>query len=104
MYAGELVETTSAGRLAANPLHPYTQGLLHSFPPLTGPLTRLTGIPGAPPDLRDPPPGCRFSPRCPHCMPDNPTLYLRQSTERPRLKEIEPGHFVACHLVAGDVA
>jgi peptide/nickel transport system ATP-binding protein len=102
MYAGELVETASAERLAANPLHPYTQGLLRSFPPLTGPLTRLTGIPGAPPDLRDPPPGCRFNPRCPHCVPERLGLYVRQTTERPRLQEMEPGHHVACHLVAGD--
>jgi peptide/nickel transport system ATP-binding protein len=102
MYAGELVETATAERLAANALHPYTQGLLRSFPPLTGPLTRLTGIPGAPPDLRDPPPGCRFHPRCPHCVPERLGLYVRQTTERPRLQEIEPGHHVACHLVAGD--
>jgi len=102
MYAGELIETATAERLAANPLHPYTQGLLKSFPPLTGPLTRLTGIPGAPPDLRDPPPGCRFNPRCPHCVPERLGLYVRQTTERPRLQEIEPAHHVACHLVAGD--
>ncbi|MFL6036122.1 MAG: ABC transporter ATP-binding protein [Gaiellaceae bacterium] len=102
MYAGELVETATAERLAANPLHPYTQGLLRSFPPLTGPLARLTGIPGAPPDLRDPPPGCRFNPRCPHCVPERLGLYVRQTTERPRLQEIEPAHHVACHLVAGD--
>src|SRR5207245_9116776 len=44
MYAGELVESATAERLAANPLHPYTQGLLESFPPLPGQLTRLTGI------------------------------------------------------------
>jgi peptide/nickel transport system ATP-binding protein len=99
MYAGELVETATAERLAANPLHPYTQGLLRSFPPLTGPLMRLTGIPGAPPDLRDPPPGCRFNPRCPHCLPERLGLYVRQTTERPELREVEPGHEVACHLV-----
>jgi peptide/nickel transport system ATP-binding protein len=99
MYAAEIVETASAARLAANPQHPYTQGLLSSFPPLTGPLTHLTGIPGAPPDLRDPPPGCRFHPRCPHCTPSRPDLYLRQTTERPRLREVESGHEVACHLV-----
>ena len=46
MYAGELVETAAAAELAASPRHPYTQGLLRSFPPLHGPLTRLTGIPG----------------------------------------------------------
>jgi peptide/nickel transport system ATP-binding protein len=102
MYAGEIVETATAERLAKNPLHPYTQGLLRSFPPLTGPLTRLTGIPGAPPDLREPPPGCRFNPRCPHCVPERLGLYVRQTTERPKLRVIEQGHEVACHLVAGD--
>jgi peptide/nickel transport system ATP-binding protein len=99
MYAGEIVETTSAERLATKPLHPYTQGLLASFPPLTGPLTQLTGIPGAPPDLRDPPTGCRFHPRCPHCVPERLGLYTRQTTERPVLRQIAPGHEVACHLV-----
>jgi peptide/nickel transport system ATP-binding protein len=99
MYAGEIVETASAERLAAEPLHPYTQGLLKSFPPLTGPLTRLTGIAGSPPDLRDPPSGCRFHPRCPHCVPDQVALYQRQTTERPRLRVVENGHQVACHLV-----
>jgi peptide/nickel transport system ATP-binding protein len=99
MYAGEIVETASSATLGAAPLHPYTQGLLQSFPPLTGPRVRLSGIPGAPPDLRDPPAGCRFNPRCPYCVPENAALYLRQTTERPKLREIEPGHFVACHLV-----
>jgi len=99
MYAGEIVETTTAERLAARPQHPYTQGLLASFPPLTGPIVRLAGIPGSPPDLRDPPPGCRFHPRCPHCTPGRPELLVRQTTERPRLREVAPGHEVACHLV-----
>ena len=101
MYAGEIVESAPAARLAADPQHPYTQGLLTSFPPLSGPLVRLTGIPGAPPDLRQPPRGCRFHPRCPHCTPEQPDLYVRQTTEPPLLREIEPGHEVACHLVAG---
>jgi peptide/nickel transport system ATP-binding protein len=101
MYAGELVETAPAARLATSPQHPYTQGLLQSFPPLSGPLTRLTGIVGSPPDLRDPPAGCRFHPRCPHCVPNDAALYLRQTTERPRLLDVAPGHRVACHLVAG---
>jgi peptide/nickel transport system ATP-binding protein len=99
MYAGEIVESAPASRLAENALHPYTQGLMRSFPPLTGPRVRLTGIPGAPPELREPPSGCRFHPRCPHCVPEDAALYLRQTTERPRLREIEPGHSVACHLV-----
>jgi len=102
MYAGELVETAAAAELAASPLHPYTQGLLRSFPPLHGPLTRLTGIPGTPPDLANPPAGCRFHPRCPDCVRDELQLYVRQTTERPVLREIEPGHRVACHLVTGD--
>jgi peptide/nickel transport system ATP-binding protein len=99
MYAGEVVEGAPAQKLATDPQHPYTQGLLQSFPPLTGPLERLTGIPGSPPDLRNPPSGCRFHPRCPHCTRDNAGLYLRQTTERPVLREIAPGHSVACHLV-----
>jgi len=99
MYAGEVVESAPAQKLGTDAQHPYTQGLLQSFPPLTGPLERLTGIPGSPPDLRNPPSGCRFHPRCPHCTRDNASLYLRQTTERPVLREIAPGHLVACHLV-----
>jgi peptide/nickel transport system ATP-binding protein len=99
MYAGEIVETAPAARLLTDAQHPYTQGLLRSFPPLTGPLTRLTGIPGSPPDLRDLPQGCRFHPRCPHCLPERPALYARQTAERPLLREIAPEHRVACHLV-----
>jgi len=101
MYAGEIVESAPAAQLAAEPQHPYTQGLLTSFPPLSGPLMRLTGIPGSPPDLRQPPRGCRFHPRCPHCVPEQAGLYARQTTERPVLREVQGGHQVACHLVAG---
>jgi peptide/nickel transport system ATP-binding protein len=100
MYAGEVVESARAEQLGADPQHPYTQGLLRSFPPLSGPRSRLTGIPGSPPDLRDPPSGCRFHPRCPHCTTDDQRLYLRQTTERPILQEVAPGHEVACHLAA----
>ena len=99
MYAGEIVELADAATLHANALHPYSVGLLSSFPPLTGPIERLAGIPGSPPDLADPPSGCRFHPRCPHCLIENPELYVRQTTERPRLKVVAPGHEVACHLV-----
>jgi peptide/nickel transport system ATP-binding protein len=99
MYAGELVELAPAHTLAERALHPYTQGLLRSFPPLTGPIERMESIPGMPPDLADPPAGCRFNPRCPHCSPADHELYRRQTTERPVLREIEPGHFVACHLI-----
>jgi peptide/nickel transport system ATP-binding protein len=98
MYAGEIVETAPSARLQAEPQHPYTRGLLDSFPPLSGPLRRLVGIAGAPPDLADPPDGCRFHPRCPHCLPDQAALYARQTTERPKLRSVGPDHLVACHL------
>jgi peptide/nickel transport system ATP-binding protein len=101
MYAGEIVESAPSARLRENPLHPYTRGLMASFPPLTGPVERLVGLPGSPPDLADPPSGCRFHPRCPLCVPENAAAYARQTTERPVLREIEPEHFVACHLVEG---
>ena len=64
MYAGRVVETGSARRLHKAPSHPYTLGLLRSFPRLHGPREELLGIPGTPPDLRSPPPGCAFHPRC----------------------------------------
>ena len=64
MYAGQIVELAAAQEMFNNPLHPYTQGLMNSFPPLTAPKRRLTGIPGSPPNMVDPPSGCRFHPRC----------------------------------------
>ena len=99
MYAGEIVELAESQELFANSLHPYSLGLLGSFPPLTGPIEPLAGIPGSPPDLADPPSGCRFHPRCPHCQPGDAALYARQTTERPELKPVAPDHHVACHLV-----
>ena len=102
MYAGEVVELADSARLHASPRHPYTVGLLSSFPPLHGPIERLMGIPGSPPDLADPPSGCRFHPRCDHCRPDGP-LYARQVAERPRLRQVAPGHEVACHLAEESV-
>jgi peptide/nickel transport system ATP-binding protein len=97
MYAGEIVEEAPAARLRDEPRHPYTIGLLSSFPPLHGPIERLTGIPGAPPDLSAPPSGCRFHPRCPHCSAAEPALYSRQVGERPELRVVARGHRVACH-------
>lgn len=64
MYGGRVVETGTARQLHDAPRHPYTMGLLRSFPRLRGPREDLLGIPGAPPDLRDLPPGCAFHPRC----------------------------------------
>jgi peptide/nickel transport system ATP-binding protein len=65
MYAGRVIEATSARALHQAPLHPYSYGMLHSFPSLRGPRRLMTGIPGSPPDLRAVPPGCAFHPRCP---------------------------------------
>ncbi len=69
MYAGRIVEIGATRPLFANPQHPYTRGLLDSFPSVYGPKVPLLGIPGAPPDLADLPSGCRFRPRCPDVMP-----------------------------------
>jgi len=99
MYAGEIVEEAPAAAFKTNALHPYTVGLMRSFPPLTGPIAHMTGIPGSPPDLADPPSGCRFHPRCPFCTGDDPKLYNLQTTVRPTLHEAAPNHHVACHLV-----
>ena len=88
MYAGEIVELASARELFENPLHPYTQGLISSFPPLTGPKRKMTGIPGSPPDMARPPSGCRFHPRCTACQPIDTQV-------RPKLQEVKPGHWLA---------
>ncbi len=99
MYAGEIVEQTEVQALHAEPRHPYTIGLMQSFPPLHGPRRRMAGIPGSPPDLAQPPAGCRFNPRCPHCSRDDVELYRLQTSLKPELREVAPGHLVACHLV-----
>jgi peptide/nickel transport system ATP-binding protein len=78
MYGGRIVEEAPAAQLYRRALHPYTEGLLHSFPALRGPRRELTGIPGSPPDLRAMPAGCAFHPRCPKafdpCGADLPPL------------------------------
>jgi peptide/nickel transport system ATP-binding protein len=99
MYAGEIVEEAPAARLRDAARHPYTLGLISSFPSLTGPLERMSGIPGSPPDLASPPAGCRFHPRCPHCTPDESALHTLQTSVRPLLRDVAPAHRVACHLV-----
>ena len=99
MYAGEIVETAPSASLFGAPQHPYTVALMRSFPPLHGPLERMTAIPGSPPDLGAPPTGCRFHPRCPHCRPEDGPLYARQVGERPSLRVVGVAHEVACHLV-----
>ena len=91
MYAGEIVELAPARELFDNPLHPYTRGLMSSFPTLTGDRKQLTGIPGSPPNMLMPPSGCRFHPRCAQCQPMHTEVV-------PKLREATPGHWVACHL------
>jgi peptide/nickel transport system ATP-binding protein len=95
MYAGRIVERGPAERLYQQPAHPYTAGLLRSFPPLTGHRRELSGIPGSPPDMRDLPPGCRFAARCEHrqevCGHYDPPLI------QPPGRDYD-GHLVACWL------
>jgi peptide/nickel transport system ATP-binding protein len=88
MYAGTIIEDAPAVALFANPRHPYTRGLLAAVPDLDRPDRMPRGIPGSIPSLRNPPPGCRFHPRCSLAMP-----VCR--TEAPRLSG-DP-HRVACH-------
>jgi oligopeptide/dipeptide ABC transporter ATP-binding protein len=64
MYAGQFVEIATSDEIHREAAHPYTKGLLNSFPSLRGPRRELAGIPGSPPDLRNPAPGCPFIPRC----------------------------------------
>jgi peptide/nickel transport system ATP-binding protein len=68
MYAGQVIEIGPTRQLFDEPKHPYTRGLMQSFPSIRGPKLQLTGIRGAPPDLGNPPAGCRFHPRCPEVM------------------------------------
>ena len=90
-YAARLVELGPAAAIARAPKHPYTQGLLRAFPRVHGAKSEPASIPGSPPSLTNPPPGCRFHPRCP--------IALAACRERvPDLIEIEPGHFAACIL------
>jgi peptide/nickel transport system ATP-binding protein len=92
MYAGKLVEFADTVPIFKDPLHPYTEKLIGAFPSVVGHKRKLSAIHGFPPDLLDPPPGCRFHPRCPQAME-----ICR--TKEPELKEAESKHFVACHLM-----
>ena len=96
MYAGKIVEEADVDGLFERPCHPYTQGLIRSIPRIdldSKHKTRLEAIGGSVPILINPPPGCRFAPRCKHAM----SVCTEQE---PMLREIEPGHRMACHLGA----
>ncbi len=95
MYAGKVVEEATVADLFANPRHPYTQGLIRSIPRIDTAAQakqRLEAIKGMVPSLVDPPPGCRFAPRC---------KFARDECTRgvPPLREVRPGHRAACVLV-----
>ena len=94
MYLGNMVELSESGELYQNPLHPYTRALLSAVPiadPKASRERKKIMLSGDVPSPVDPPAGCRFSGRCDQCMG-----ICRQT--QPKLAEVEPGHFVACHL------
>jgi peptide/nickel transport system ATP-binding protein len=96
MYAGRLVEEAATATIFRNPLHPYTKHLISSLPRIGDDVQRK-GLEGAPPNLADPPPGCRFHPRCP--------LAMEACSQRvPSMVEAAPGHRVACFAVNGSEA
>ncbi len=96
MYAGQLLEVGTADEIHREPSHPYTMGLLNSFPSLRGPRRELAGIPGSPPDLHHPPPGCPFLPRCGYgtaaCLEVDMRLL-------PVATAADPEHVTACPFV-----
>jgi peptide/nickel transport system ATP-binding protein len=89
MYAGRLVEYADTMEVFKRPIHPYTYGLMSAFPSIVGPKRELTTLPGEPPDLINPPSGCRFHPRCPYV-----TEQCRE--EVPEFIDHGDDHYVAC--------
>jgi peptide/nickel transport system ATP-binding protein len=97
MYAGKIVEEATTAIIFGEPLHPYTQYLINSLPRF-GDKTPRHSVPGNPPSLVEPPPGCLFHPRCPHAM----DICQEQMPGHTRLSS---NHRVACWLVGeGDYA
>ncbi len=90
MYGFKIIEFAEIKEMLTNPLHPYTKGLLRSIPPVKGDLSKVRPIPGEHPDPIEPPPGCRFSPRCPvareECFKKHPPLV-----------QVGKEHWVACY-------
>ncbi len=99
MYAGKLVEIGTTEQIIENPLHPYTRALVESVPDLWSEKA-VKAIPGYPPDLRNPPAGCRFHPRC-KVFREKGSLKGLCDVLEPRMVEYEKGHFVACYLYGG---
>ena len=94
MYAGRIAEEAPTAAIFNAPLHPYTQHLIHSLP-MIGERSKKASLSGAPPNLANPPSGCRFHTRCPFVMD-----ICR--TDVPELVTVRDGHRVACHLVEGN--
>jgi len=88
MYAGQVIESGPVREVLSRPRHPYTMGLRNAFPDLLSNAMELVPIHGSPPDLREPPPGCRFAPRCPFVQP--------ACTSGPIPAAIRDGHLSAC--------
>lgn len=95
MYSGSFVELGDTEDIFNDPIHPYTRMLIGALPRV-GDKSQKIGIPGRPPALKNPPPGCRFAPRCPHA-----TDKCRQ--EVPEFREIKPGRYAACHYLETEV-
>jgi len=91
MYAGRMVEYANSTELHKSPKHPYTQGLLQSIPNIELADQKLSAIPGSPPNMLDPPKGCRFWPRCPYAK-------KKCSSKEPPLIDVGNNHFVRCFL------
>ena len=92
MYAGKIIEIGKTYDVFKEPVHPYTKGLLAAIPSVKGKRRRLSSIPGTPPDLLTPPPGCRFWPRCPYAKDIC-------KKEEPKLIKIDKDRWIACHEV-----
>ena len=90
MYAGRIIEIGSVDDIFYHPSHPYSLGLIRAVPTVTGEFMDLASIEGSPPDLIDPPSGCKFHPRCPYAT-------QRSREEEPELVRIGTNHYVACH-------
>lgn len=95
MYSGSVAELGKTEDIFNDPLHPYTKMLVDALPRVGEDVQRV-GIAGRPPALKNPPPGCRFAPRCPHATD-------RCRREVPKFREIRPGRFAACHLLKEEV-
>lgn len=95
MYSGSFVELGKTEDIFNDPIHPYTQMLIGALPRV-GDKSQKVGIPGRPPALTNPPPGCRFAPRCPKATDKCRSVV-------PEFREIKPGRFAACHLLEPEV-